>query len=125
MTQTLSETRVPATIGRPVTTLGPTMTAQVIPLWYGGVQTIFRPMTSVDFAREEFGATLAEAQAFVLETCCTVCGMSNDEVNVTDRACRGCGIAACDCLVSEDGHSDDVFWCNGCRPACGGYCCND
>lgn len=83
------------------------------------------PLTSVDFAREEFGPTLADAQAFVEGTCCTGCAMSAEESRVEGRTCHSCGIQACDCLVSEDAHSTDVFWCTGCRPVCGGYCCND
>jgi hypothetical protein len=86
------------------------------------------PMTTVDMAREEFGPTLADAVAFVEGTCCTECGMSAEESRVDGRECRGCGIQACACLVTEDPHTTDVFWCggrNGCQPVCGGYCCND
>lgn len=90
-----------------------------------GVRVHLVPLTSVDFAREEFGTTLADAQAFVLTTACTACGMTNDEVHVDGRECQDCGIQACACLVTEDPHDTDVLWCTGCQRVCGGYCCND
>lgn len=89
-----------------------------------GVRLHLVPLTSVDFAREEFGASLADARAFVLTTCCTECGMDADAATSPLRECYGCGIQACDCLVSEDAHGGDAVFCNDCRLVCGGYCCN-
>lgn len=91
----------------------------------GSVRLTFVPLTSVALAREEFGPTLADAQAFVEGTCCTECGVSAEETRVDGHECRSCGIQGCACQVVQDPHDADVYWCNGCRPVCGGYCCND
>jgi len=105
-------------------TLNRPMTAVTTRMFTAGVLVTRVPLTSVELAREEFGPTLADAQAFVEGTCCTECGMSAEESRMTDRACRDCGIQACDCLVAEDPHTTDVFWCTDCQRVCGGYCCN-
>lgn len=88
-----------------------------------GVRLHLVPLTSVDLAREEFGATLADAEAFVLTTCCTECGMDAEATQL--RECRDCEAPGCDCVLFEDPHSPGVFWCSGCMQVCGGYCCNE
>lgn len=83
------------------------------------------PMTSVELAREEFGPTLADAKAFALTTCCTECGMDAEAaLMLIDRQCQGCATRGCDCVLSGDPHTSDVFWCSGCAQVCGGYCCD-
>jgi len=77
-------------------------------------------LRSVAKAREEFGPTLADAQAFVENATCNECGLAKCEL----RECFGCGEVGCDCIRSEGEH-DDHDWCRECFPVCGGPCCND
>lgn len=104
-------------------TFSPPMTAVTFRSPSVGVRVHLVPLTSVDFAREEFGTTLADAQAFVLSTACTGCGMTNDDVSV--RECYDCGARGCDCALVSDAHSPDTYFCNDHARVCGGYCCND
>lgn len=75
------------------------------------------PMTSVELAREEFGATLADAQAFVEATCCTGCGQAAEDA----QECAGCDTRLCACaLVTQH---DDSLACADCDRPCYGRCC--
>lgn len=75
------------------------------------------PMTSVELAREEFGASLADAQAFVLNTCCTGCGQSAEEA----KECRSCGVQLCDCALFTEHDNEQA--CTDCYRPCYGRCC--
>jgi hypothetical protein len=76
------------------------------------------PMTSVEQAREEFGATLADAKAFVLEASCTECGVEA----CSTQPCESCGAPTCGCLTGP--HHDGMWFCEDCQPpACFGRCC--
>ena len=78
------------------------------------------PMRTPAEAREEFGATLADAKAFVLETTCTEC--ATEACSTT--SCGDCGAPTCACHT--DPHDDDRWFCADCQPpACLGRCCDD
>lgn len=92
---------------------------------HGIAKLFIVPMTSVDLAREEFGPTLADAQAFVEGVCCNWCGVSAEEARMDGHECHGCGIQACACLVLQDLHGGDVWFCTGCQQVCGCRDCTD
>lgn len=76
---------------------------------------------SVEDARLEFGPTLTDAQAFVAGVCCTECGTEAAETHqsaAVTRTCESCGTKGCACIVVEDSHDRDVFWCLACHPQC-------
>lgn len=82
---------------------------------------------SVEDARIEFGPTLEDAQRFVEAVCCTGCATEACETRETaafELSCRSCGIAGCRCVLTEDPHSTDVWFCRDCQPVCGGSCCD-
>jgi hypothetical protein len=63
---------------------------------------------------------LTDALAFVLAMVdCTECSLTKDDTEVIGRYCFGCGATGCDCVLTEDPHADDLFWCEDCRPVCG------
>jgi hypothetical protein len=83
---------------------------------------------SVEDARDEFGGTLADALRFAEAVCCTECGTEASETRTTaafELSCTSCGIAGCRCVLTEDPHCTDVFFCRDCQPVCGGSCCTD
>jgi hypothetical protein len=92
------------------------MTAIVSRSFTSGVLVAEVPMTSVEAAREEFGVTLADAEAFVQDTACTECGLSREEADLDGRSCQNCGIGGCDCILSESDHVSDLFFCADCNP---------
>jgi len=77
---------------------------------------------SVEDARDEFGGTVADALLFVEGVCCTECATEASETRphaAVQRSCRSCGTVGCECVVVEDDHYRDVFWCLECQPSCG------
>jgi hypothetical protein len=86
--------------------------------WDRGLQLRIEPIRSVEFARAEFGRTLADARAFVLDVDCNACGTA---ASVT-QPCADCGIPTCSC--NTDSHDETVWFCPGCtRLACTNRCC--
>jgi hypothetical protein len=57
------------------------------------------------------------------EASCTECGADSETVHMIDRSCNDCGIRGCDCVLVEDAHRGDVYWCTDCDPGCGCYYC--
>lgn len=115
MTQTLSTAPVP-------------QHAMVLSSWKSGIRLHFFSIASVASAREEFGPTLEDARAFVAETACNECGVEQSAVKstVVERICHDCGTQGCDCVLTEDPHWGDLYWCEDCNPRCGcGYCTGD
>lgn len=92
--------------------------AMTVSNFRSGVRLHIFPMTSVNAARAEFGATLADARDFVMGTTCNECGVEKSAALVTDRACHGCSKQGCDCVLTEDPHERDTFWCEDCQPMC-------
>ena len=89
--------------------------------WAVGVRLHYFPMTSVDTAREEFGATLEDAKAFVAGVTCQECGAEGGAGN----ECADCGVPVCACF--RDPHDDDVMFCADCNRTarCGCRSCWD
>lgn len=83
-----------------------------------GVVITRMPMTGVDAARREFGPTLADAEEFVLGTTCTECGLTREDADLEERTCHDCGTGGCDCILVEDPHERDLFWCTDCQRVC-------
>lgn len=83
--------------------------------WNTGMQLRVEPIRSVEFARAEFGATLADARAFVLAVDCNECGTAASST----EPCVGCGVPTCSC--NADPHDDTLWLCTECTPrvACG------
>lgn len=76
-------------------------------------------LRSVAEAREEFGATLADATEFVQSTSCVECG----EVSSDITGCASCGVKLCRCaLVLQH---DDELACRDCDRPCYGRCCSE
>jgi hypothetical protein len=103
------------TLNRP----GPTVAMVTI---YPTLQLHIVPMDSVESARDELGGTLADALRFVDATCCTECGTEASETRDTapfELSCRSCGIPGCRCILTEDPHAPDVWFCSDCAPRCG------
>lgn len=86
----------------------------------------FFTIESVEDAREEFGGTFADAVRFVEAVSCTECGTEACETHATaafELSCTSCGIAGCRCVLSEDPHCTDVWFCRECQPMCGCWDC--
>lgn len=96
------------------------MTAMVVNHMYGIPTVQLFPLASVNQARLEHGATLADAKAFVLDTSCLECGYAGCEI----RECVSCGDSGCACLVTEGVHGSELF-CPDCAQVCGCNGCND
>jgi hypothetical protein len=119
MTQTLSKN--PSIYSRPYV-------AMVINHHAIGVQRHLVPMQTVEQARDEFGGTLADAQRFVDATMCNECGTEAAETRETaafELSCISCGEAGCRCVLSEDPHSTDTWFCSDCQQVCGCRDCTD
>jgi hypothetical protein len=81
---------------------------------------------SVEDARDEFGGTLADALLFVDGVMCTECATEATETRdhaAVPRQCLSCGTAGCACIVVEDDHSRDTYFCLDCLPRCNRSCC--
>jgi hypothetical protein len=94
-----------------------------------GVTRLHRfPVASVEEARDEFGGTLADALLFVDGVQCVECATEATETRdhaAVPRQCLSCGTAGCACIVVEDDHSRDTFFCLDCLPLCNRSCCTD
>jgi hypothetical protein len=110
-------------------TLNPQPTvAMVVPSPPTGHVLYVLPMQTVEEARDEFGGTLADALRFVDSVMCIECATEASETRATaafELSCQSCGIAGCRCVLTEDPHCTDVFFCRECQPVCGGTCCTD
>lgn len=99
------------------------MTAMVVTnVTTGKIALHFYPIQSVAECREEFGPTLTDAKVFVEGICCTECGTEACETRFTaafEKSCQSCGLPGCRCVLSEDPHALDVWFCQTCQPSCG------
>jgi hypothetical protein len=66
---------------------------------------------------------VTEIPGFQLDIRCSDCTVSLEEVLEDIRTCNDCGARGCDCILTEDPHQGDVFWCADCYPSCGCYYC--
>ena len=95
-------------------------TAMVVHHWAARHELLIVPMTTPTKARVELGPALADAKAFVLETCCTECGVEA----CSTTPCTSCATPTCGCL--PDPHGTEHWFCADCQPpACFGPCCHD
>lgn len=96
--------------------------AMVVPTPPNGRYLHFFTVESVEDARDEFGGTLADALLFADAVCCTECGTEAAETRPTaafELSCRSCGAPGCRCILSEDPHAPDVWFCSDCSSSCG------
>lgn len=83
---------------------------------------------SVETARIEFGGTLADAVQFVDGVGCIACGIEASETRENaafPMRCQACNAPGCWCVLTEDPHCEDVFFCSDCAPSCGCRDCTD
>jgi hypothetical protein len=83
---------------------------------------------TVENARNELGGTLADALRFVEGTTCTECGTEASETSehaAFPLRCQDCNVPGCRCVLIEDPHCADVFFCADCLPPCGCRSCMD
>lgn len=81
---------------------------------------------TVESTRDLFGGTLADALRFVAGTCCTECGTEASETAehaAFPLRCQDCGVPGCRCVLTEDPHCGDTFWCADCFQSCGCFYC--
>lgn len=82
----------------------------------------------IETARDEFGGTLADALLFVEGVQCTECATEASETGENAAfplRCQICNAPGCRCVLTEDPHCDDVFFCSDCAPQCGCRGCTD
>jgi hypothetical protein len=72
-------------------------------------------------ARNELGGTLADALLFVEGVCCTECGTEASETRegaVFELTCQSCKRSGCRCILTEDPHARDAWFCEDCASVC-------
>lgn len=77
----------------------------------------------IEITRDELGGTLADAILFVEGVQCTECSTEASETRehaAFQLTCYDCGQPGCRCILTEDAHRNDVFWCPDCETMC---CC--
>lgn len=111
------------------TTMADLLPVTAMVTWAAGGTFALRyfPIESVESGREQFGPTLDDARLFVATSCCNECGTAKEDIisTVWDRACQGCGVTGCMCVLHEDAHQGDTYWCGDCQPYCGCRYCSD